>query len=169
MITAIHSTKSYLLNLLILVIGFGVVAIPSYLSNMLSAETLTAAGIAALIGQVTGSFRIDLIAPQRSSKNPLASSDQGSIYGSDTTDNGNTSTVYVGNLVYRTSREDLIELFRPFGDVISARIILDRETRKSKGYGFVELHPQSAQRAIENLDGLEIQGRTLRVTEAKNR
>ena len=153
MITLIHSKKSYLTNLLLLGTGFTLVAIPSYLGNILTAETLTAAAIAALLGQATGSLRIEHAEPQRATAHS----------------GGSTSTLYVGNLVYRTSKDDLIELFRPYGDVISARIILDRDTRKSKGYGFVELNARSAERAINDLNGLEIQGRTLRVTEAKDR
>lgn len=155
MITFSPSAKSYLLSLSVLVGCYGLVAIPSYMHNLLSDESLTIAALAAFLGHITGSLRFTVA--QRQSSNDL-----------DLSNNETISTVYVGNLLYRTSKEDLIELLRPFGEVISARIILDHDTHKSKGYGFVEMHSRSALQAISELDGLEFQGRTLRVTEAKD-
>jgi len=75
--------------------------------------------------------------------------------------------IYVGNLSYNTSEDDLRELFGKYGTVESASIIIDRETRRSKGFGFVEMTEEAAaDQAISELDGKEEGGRNLRVNEA---
>jgi RNA recognition motif-containing protein len=78
--------------------------------------------------------------------------------------------IYVGNVSYGTDDNRLTELFSEFGAVTSARIINDRETGRSKGFGFVEMENDSeANSAIEALNEKEIDGRTLRVNEARPR
>jgi RNA recognition motif-containing protein len=77
-------------------------------------------------------------------------------------------TIYVGNINYAASAEDLKELFSQYGEVLSAKIINDRETGRSKGFGFIEME-SGAETAIEELDGKEFQGRRLRVNEARPR
>lgn len=77
--------------------------------------------------------------------------------------------LYVGNLAWGTADADLTELFSQFGDVESARVITDRETGRSRGFGFVELSDEGAQKAMEELDGKEFQGRNLRVNEAQDK
>ena len=78
--------------------------------------------------------------------------------------------LYVGNLAYDTSDSDLQRLFEEFGTVTSAQVITDRETGRSKGFGFVEIgSDQEAQAAISALNGKEIGGRALTVNEAKPR
>jgi RNA recognition motif-containing protein len=78
--------------------------------------------------------------------------------------------LYVGNLSYNTSNSDLENLFSPHGTVQSAQVIVDRDTRRSKGFGFVEMGSDAeAQAAIQALSGKEIEGRTLTVNEAKPR
>lgn len=75
--------------------------------------------------------------------------------------------IYVGNLSYNTSEDELREIFGKFGTVESASIIIDRETRRSKCFGFVELAEEAgADQAISELDGKEVGGRNLRVNEA---
>ncbi|AEV28074.1 RRM domain-containing RNA-binding protein [Sphaerochaeta pleomorpha str. Grapes] len=75
--------------------------------------------------------------------------------------------IYVGNMSYNTTEDDLRELFSQYGNVLSATIIMDRETRRPKGFGFVEMEENSAaDAAISQLDGKEIDGRNLRVNEA---
>lgn len=75
--------------------------------------------------------------------------------------------LYVGNLNYNTTENDLIELFGQFGTVNSASIILDRETNRSKGFAFVELDSEeAADAAIAQLNGQEFLNRNLRVNEA---
>ncbi len=78
-------------------------------------------------------------------------------------------TLYVGNLPYSTSEEELKEVFLKYGEVSSAKIITDRETGRSRGFGFVEIEEEAAQKAIDALDGKEFGGRSLRVNEARER
>jgi RNA recognition motif-containing protein len=76
--------------------------------------------------------------------------------------------LYVGNLNYKTDSSELQELFTQFGSVVSAEIIADRETGRSKGFGFVEMgSDEEATAAIEGMNGKEIGGRALTVNEAK--
>ena len=78
--------------------------------------------------------------------------------------------IYVGNISYSTDDSRLTELFSEFGEVTSARVISDRETGRSKGFGFVEMSDDSAANsAIEALNEKEVDGRTLRVNEARPR
>ena len=79
------------------------------------------------------------------------------------------TSLYVGNLAYRAQRDDLQNLFARYGEVHSVRIMTDRVTRKPRGYGFVEMDSAGAQRAILELDNTELCGRSLRVSEAKQR
>lgn len=78
--------------------------------------------------------------------------------------------LYVGNLSYSVSGEDLRELFAQHGSVESADVIMDRATGRSKGFGFVEMGSEDeAQAAITAMDGQQHDGRTLKVNEAKPR
>ncbi|MDX1638937.1 MAG: RNA-binding protein [Balneolaceae bacterium] len=78
------------------------------------------------------------------------------------------TNIYIGNLDYGVSSQDLRELFEEFGEVSSANVISDRESRRSKGFGFVEMeNDEEAQKAIEELDGAEFEGRTLKVNVAR--
>src|SRR5437870_11529543 len=76
--------------------------------------------------------------------------------------------LYVGNLAYGISDSDLQQMFEPHGTVESAQVIMDRDTGRSKGFGFVEMgSDQEAQAAISALNGKEIEGRPLTVNEAR--
>ena len=78
--------------------------------------------------------------------------------------------LYVGNLSFNTSNQDLSELFSQAGTVESANVIEDRETGRSRGFGFVEMSSKAeGQAAIEQLNGKEVDGRELKVNEAKAR
>ncbi len=70
--------------------------------------------------------------------------------------------IYVGNLPFSTTEDDLRELFTEFGEVLSAKVIKDRETGRSRGFGFIEMSDNSARTAITELDGSDI-----RVNESK--
>ena len=74
--------------------------------------------------------------------------------------------LYVGNLPFTTTAAELTRLVRPFGEVISARIGLDKKTYKSRGFGFVEVSDQTAQAVISALNGTKFQGRDLKVNES---
>jgi RNA recognition motif-containing protein len=77
--------------------------------------------------------------------------------------------IYVGNLPFNTTNQDLEELFAQYGTVESANIINDRETGRSRGFGFVEMDDAGAARAIEELDGSDFGGRNLTVNQARPR
>ena len=75
--------------------------------------------------------------------------------------------LYVGNLAYSVNDTTLRSLFEPYGNVESARVISDRDTGSSKGFGFVEMADADAQKAMGALNGREVDGRALRVNEAR--
>lgn len=78
--------------------------------------------------------------------------------------------LYVGNLSFQTSSQELEELFAGIGTVESASVVEDRETGRSRGFGFVEMSSQAeGEKAIAELDGQEVSGRQIKVNEAKPR
>ena len=77
--------------------------------------------------------------------------------------------IYVGNIPWRATEDDLRDYFSSYGEVSSVAIILDRETGRSRGFGFIEMEDQGADRAIAEADGKDYQGRPLRVNEAQQR
>ncbi|MEO7019161.1 MAG: RNA-binding protein [Ktedonobacteraceae bacterium] len=78
--------------------------------------------------------------------------------------------LYVGGLPYQTNENDLISLFEQVGPVASATVIIDRETGRSKGFGFVDMgSTEDAQKAISQLNGTALGDRTITVNEAKER
>jgi len=78
------------------------------------------------------------------------------------------SKLFVGGIPWKTTEEELRDFFAKVGQVISAIIIKDRATGKSKGFGFVEMStPEEAKRAVEELNGKELNGRTINVSEAR--
>lgn len=78
--------------------------------------------------------------------------------------------IYVGNLPFSVRDNELTELFSEYGEVKSANVIMDRSSGLSKGYGFVEMDDKnSAEEAIQYLNGKEVKGRELRVNEARPR
>jgi cold-inducible RNA-binding protein len=81
-----------------------------------------------------------------------------------------TLKLYVGKLPYRTTEQDLSDLFGQYGEVVSATVIIDRETGRSKGFGFVEMsNDQDAQNAMNQLNNSTLEGRTIVVNEAHDR
>jgi RNA recognition motif-containing protein len=76
--------------------------------------------------------------------------------------------LYVGNLAFGTTGDDLTAAFGQYGTVQSAQVVMDRETGRSRGFAFVEMG-DGADQAIANLDGAQLQGRTLTVNEARPR
>jgi RNA recognition motif-containing protein len=76
--------------------------------------------------------------------------------------------IYVGNLSWGLKDQDLANLFAPFGEVASAKIVMDKFTQRSKGFGFVEMpNDEQAQTAIAQLNGSEVEGRNLVVNESR--
>ena len=78
--------------------------------------------------------------------------------------------IYVGNLSFQLSENDLNSAFEEYGQVDSTKIITDRETGWSKGFGFIEMpNQEEAEKAIEGLNGKELEGRAVKVNESKPR
>ncbi len=78
--------------------------------------------------------------------------------------------IYVASIPFRSTEDDLREVFEAYGEVSSVRIVKDRETQRSRGFGFVEMFNDSeAQSAIDSLHGSDFQGRQLVVNEARPR
>ena len=78
--------------------------------------------------------------------------------------------IYVGNVPYNSTEEDLGNLFSEYGTVTSVKIIINKHTGRSKGFGFVEMaNEEEGQKAVDSLDGHEMNGRNLRVDKAKDR
>lgn len=77
--------------------------------------------------------------------------------------------LFVGNLPWSVGDAELEELFRPHGEVQSARVINDRETGRSRGFGFVEMEVEDLNAVVRATNGLEVDGRALRVNEAESK
>jgi RNA recognition motif-containing protein len=77
--------------------------------------------------------------------------------------------IYVGNLPYSATEDELRELFAQHGEVSSVSLVNDRETGRPRGFGFVEMVGEDADAAIQALDGAQMGGRTLKVNEARPR
>lgn len=78
-------------------------------------------------------------------------------------------SIYVGNLSFNSTEQGLRGLFEQYGTVLSARIMTDRETGRSRGFGFVEMESADSEAAIQALNGAMFEGRALKVNEAKPR
>jgi RNA recognition motif-containing protein len=78
-------------------------------------------------------------------------------------------TIYVGNLPFNASEDDVRNLFSQYGAIHSVKMITDRETGKPRGFCFVEIEQDGANSAIEALNGADFQGRNLRVNEAREK
>jgi RNA recognition motif-containing protein len=84
--------------------------------------------------------------------------------------NGSLKKLYVGNLPFSTTEEELREIFEQHGPTVSVRVITDRETGRSRGFGFVEFEEEAnAEKALQALNGMDVGGRSLRVNEAQDR
>src|SRR6266446_10301696 len=82
---------------------------------------------------------------------------------------GETMRIFVGNLSYQTTEDQLTDLFSEAGPVESATIVTDRDTGRSRGFAFIEMDKDAAAVAIEKFNGVELNGRTINVNEARPR
>jgi len=78
-------------------------------------------------------------------------------------------SIYVGNLPFTATEDEVRDLFAAFGDVDSVRLMTDRETGRPRGFGFVKMAAQDADAAIQALNGKQLGGRSLRINEAEDR
>ena len=80
-----------------------------------------------------------------------------------------TKSLYVGNLPWSATEDDVRDLFAPYGEVTSVKLVSDRETGRARGFGFVEMASEGVQAAVEALDNFSFSGRNLKVNEARPR
>ncbi len=80
-----------------------------------------------------------------------------------------TKSLYVGNLPWSATEEEVRDLFSQYGDVSSVKLVSDRETGRARGFGFVEMASEGVQAAVEALDNYSFNGRNLKVNEARPR
>jgi RNA recognition motif-containing protein len=78
-------------------------------------------------------------------------------------------SIYVGNIPFSASENDIRDMFGAYGNVVSVKLVEDRETGRFRGFGFVEMDDADALEAIEALDGKDMGGRSLKVNEARPR
>lgn len=123
-------------------------------------------GISMAVGVLAGGVIAALLSiPGKSGTSKTKQPKQAPVSSSD----GELQTLFVGNLAFRANRGALIKHFSPYGPVHNARIVVDRNTRKPRGYGFVEIPANNTDAAIRDLDGQEFFGRELKVSRANNR
>lgn len=75
--------------------------------------------------------------------------------------------MYVSNLGFQVTDEELKSLFAKYGEVTSAKVVMDRETGRSRGFGFVEMADKAAEEAMKDLDGTQLDGRSIAVSKAR--
>lgn len=80
-----------------------------------------------------------------------------------------SKTLYVGNLPWQTTEDDLADVFRQYGTVISSRIVTDRDTGRARGFGFVEVDDADAEKMVAAMNDTELGGRRVVVNEARQR
>jgi len=80
-----------------------------------------------------------------------------------------SKNIYIGNLPFTSTESEVSELFSQYGNVEAVRLITDRDTGRPRGFGFVEMDDDGADKAIEALDGTDLGGRNIRVNEARPR
>jgi RNA recognition motif-containing protein len=80
-----------------------------------------------------------------------------------------TKKMYVGNLAFQSTEDDIQNLFSQYGSIESINLITDRETGRSRGFAFVEMENEAAQKAMQALDGTDLDGRNLKINEARPR
>lgn len=78
-------------------------------------------------------------------------------------------TIYIGNLPFNSTEDEVRDFFQTHGEVHSVRIITDRETGRSRGFAFIEMDDENADTVIDTLNGTDFNGRTLRINEARNK
>lgn len=141
-----HLAKALVIALLLAIIGY---ALPATLTADARLDHALLLAVGALLGAWLSAIRAGAAAPAE----PSAES----------------QTVFVGNLAFKATDEELRDLFAPYGVVQTSRIMRDRKTRRPRGFGFVEMPSNQAQRAIKALDGREFHGRKLRVREGNRK
>jgi hypothetical protein len=153
-------TRTFTQSLLGLLVTLSLVGLIYLLGNYLQLFSISTANpvVVLLTGLVTGYIAGAFIS-SKSAGNALKNAPSA----------GDVRSIYVGNLPFKISRNELRALFEPYGKVHSARIMIDKATRKPRGYGFVEMKSENASKAINKLNGSLLDGRNIKVNEANQR
>lgn len=143
-------------------------------SQGLDSNSLVVLGAGLLIGHLIGvcahpSVRSAARPAARPAAHPSAHKNASAPAARSTDDSGETVSLYVGNLAYSAQRDALRALFEEYGQVNSVRIMTDRNTRRPRGYGFVDMEANAGRKALAALDNTEFCGRNLKVSEAQQR
>ena len=140
-------------------------AIIVYLVLMLTPDIALSASVLVTVGVVLGGVLVPVLVEVKGAS--IAST--GSPAAAKTNYDGETATLYVGNLPYRANEDAVRELFQKFGVVVNVRLMKDRQTGRRRGFGFVEVAAKDANKMIQKLNDFAFQERTLKVREAKER
>lgn len=140
-------------------------AIIVYLVLLLIPDLALSASVLVTIGVVLGGVLVPVLIEVKGAS--IASA--GSSAAAKTNYDGETATLYVGNLPYRANEDAVRELFQKFGVVVNVRLMKDRQTGRRRGFGFVEVAAKDANKMIQKLNDFAFQERTLKVREAKER
>ena len=132
-------------------------------SQGLDGNSLTVLGGGLFIGHLVG------ICSYASTRSSSASRKPAKSISANPSDSGDTVSLYVGNLSYNAQKSALHDLFSEYGQVNSVRIMTDRNTRRPRGYGFVDMEMNAGRKALSALDNTEFCGRNLKVSEAQHR
>jgi hypothetical protein len=142
-------------------------AIILYLVFMLFPDLSLSPSVLVTIGVVLGGVLVPILVEVKGST--IQSSGSGTVAAVKSNFDGETATLYVGNLPYRANEEAVRELFQKFGIVVNVRLMKDRQTGRRRGFGFVEVAAKDANKMIQKLNDFAFQERTLKVREAKER
>jgi hypothetical protein len=140
-------------------------AIIVYLVLMLTPDIALSASVLVTVGVVLGGVLVPILVEVKGAT--IAST--GSPAAAKANYDGETATLYVGNLPYRANEDAVRELFQKFGVVVNVRLMKDRQTGRRRGFGFVEVAAKDANKMIQKLNDFAFQERTLKVREAKER
>ncbi len=140
-------------------------AIIVYLVLLLIPDLALSASVLVTIGVVLGGVLVPVLVEVKGA----SIANTGSPAAVKTNYDGETATLYVGNLPYRANEDAVRELFQKFGVVVNVRLMKDRQTGRRRGFGFVEVAAKDANKMIQKLNDFAFQERTLKVREAKER
>lgn len=139
-------------------------AIIVYLVVLLIPDLALSASVLVTIGVVLGGVLVPVLVEVKGAS--ITNTDSAAAK---TNYDGETATLYVGNLPYRANEDAVRELFQKFGVVVNVRLMKDRQTGRRRGFGFVEVAAKDANKMIQKLNDFAFQERTLKVREAKER
>lgn len=140
-------------------------AIIVYMVLLLIPDLALSASVLVTIGVVLGGVLVPVLVEVKGA----SINSTGSPTAAKTNYEGETATLYVGNLPYRANEDAVRELFQKFGVVVNVRLMKDRQTGRRRGFGFVEVAAKDANKMIQKLNDFAFQERTLKVREAKER